>query len=603
MHRSSTVFLLGFLVSAGAAQTCEDTPISDSSVPIKEAPAPWRRIGRAVGFVKSVCEPITNYGSGFLIDDRHFVTCAHVLRGECESLPEASAIEVWFDYEAESEFITTHCGSPGDPYHIFSPTFYPPPRGDCPDPTVWPVEWRQILSPESEFDVAILRLSPKDGQLPGDRYPPVRFGVPRPQTDSRVFCVHHPIGKCKEFSTYEGALTLDSSSLPPGWFQHRAAIWPVSSGSPVFASGGCLVAMNTAVRPVAVDDPTYYAFGPDAATINELVTAQVPEAQITDWSPPQYVLDPLDPGPGALVLAADLNDKNDVVGSVWIQGGFKASLWRDGRMTLLPSPAYFSGAAARAINNTGAITGQDLALYKPLLWQDLQVFELPTPSCNSCGGSANPSAINDLGVICGTASVDGESFPFQAFRWRPLNENWTIDPILLLDGWRENANGINQKGDMVAVSQTLSGEVKSFLVEPSLLSRDLGPSYATGINDVRQVCGQDPGFAPPSLPARFDGKSWIPLSDSGGVCLRINNLGIGIGYDGYGDARLFAAGAEYDLRALVYSPPEGWQILSALDINDVGSILVMATLDGVRRDAVLKPVPAPRIVRKTFPAP
>jgi probable HAF family extracellular repeat protein len=109
---------------------------------------------------------------------------------------------------------------------------------------------------------------------------------------------------------------------------------------------------------------------------------------------------------GGFSLAEDINPSGQVVGLSYIAGGgatTHAFLWEKGVMTDLGTPrGEFVNSEANAINAAGQVVGtvssQGLGVFRPVIWENGVITELPTLSG---GGVGRALDINPAGQVVG----------------------------------------------------------------------------------------------------------------------------------------------------------------------------------------------------------
>src|SRR5262249_2716207 len=161
---------------------------TDNSTAIKNAPPAWYNIGRPVARVDTPRE----CGSGFLISDDCFLTCAHVVSGQT-----AADVKLWFDYEDKTSPYENHRGCATDP------------DGACSTPDIWTATSVTILSPAESLDCALIKVAPKNGMTAGQVYGKVTVNFREPVKDEQVYVIGHPGGGCKEWSTDDQAKVIN----------------------------------------------------------------------------------------------------------------------------------------------------------------------------------------------------------------------------------------------------------------------------------------------------------------------------------------------------------------------------------------------------------
>ena len=208
-------------------------------------------------------------------------------------------------------------------------------------------------------------------------------------------------------------------------------------------------------------------------------------------------MDDLGELPGGIEYSAALsiNESDDVVG--WSHGsdGFRAVVWRNEQIAVLPGlPDHHSQSIANDINNAGQITGTvDNQAY---IWNNGIVTEFALNSGE--WRSTNGYAINSSGMVVGGGeTADG----IRAFLWdgqitRNLSE--------LAGGLNDSfAMGINDIGQIVGRSSSAAGRVATLwtedgslfdlnaLIDPHDPLRDsFFLTEAWAINESGQIVGQ-----------------------------------------------------------------------------------------------------------------
>ena len=217
-------------LSAAAPSPGPSVPVGpDNSIAIKNAvvPAGWYALGRAVARVDTPRE----CGSGFLINNDCLLTCAHVVTGQA-----AGVVKLWFNYEDQTAPFDNHRGCA-----VARDTA-------CVEPDVWDAVSVTILSPPESLDLALIKVAPKNGQTPGQVYGRLTVNFREPVLNEKVFVIGHPEGGCKEWSSDADAkvIAVNDGDCGAGYFSHGADTRSGSSGSPVFATDGCVIGMHCA---------------------------------------------------------------------------------------------------------------------------------------------------------------------------------------------------------------------------------------------------------------------------------------------------------------------------------------------------------------------
>jgi probable HAF family extracellular repeat protein len=204
-------------------------------------------------------------------------------------------------------------------------------------------------------------------------------------------------------------------------------------------------------------------------------------------------------------FATGANNQGKVVG--WAENGvhdstcvapqvlqFHPVIWgpEANRIQELPLISGETSGAATAINNKGQVVGisgicdQAVGRYTAkhaLLWDK----GVPTDIGN-LGAELwiTPMALNQHGDIVGfgaTRSDDINGDFLRAFIWNRKDGIKRIDPLPLADHVYSQANGINERGQVVGISCTVDGDCRGFLWEDEVIS-DLNDHIAPGFNGV-----------------------------------------------------------------------------------------------------------------------
>lgn len=228
-----------------------------------------------------------------------------------------------------------------------------------------------------------------------------------------------------------------------------------------------------------------------------------------------------------------------------LSGSF-AYLWQEGRTTRLPVPQGFFTSTGFGINGRGDAVGSGARPGAPsvaLLWSGGTVRSL-APLVP--GGLAAAVAINNAGVVLGTAQgSDGE---LHAVLWR----NGRVVDLGPSTGGTYMPSDLNERGQVVG---SMDGDllVRAFLWENGRM-KDLTPpgmmASAAAINDSGQVVGEVSPLEGTGRPVLWDGGRVLYLDE------------------------LLPADA-------------GLRLTHALDINNHGWILGLATLADDKVEAVL----------------
>lgn len=144
----------------------------------------------------------------------------------------------------------------------------------------------------------------------------------------------------------------------------------------------------------------------------------------------------------------------------------RAWVWKNGETTLLPTPGQGERelSEATSINNRGQISGwySDTLTSHASVWSDGEI-NLLSQLPNGTGGYAND--INDLGYVVGIA---WESRVRTAALWAPDRSVIKLSDLVVdAETWiLEEANAINNRGEIVGLGTNPQGVLRGFLLTP-----------------------------------------------------------------------------------------------------------------------------------------
>ena len=270
---------------------------------------------------------------------------------------------------------------------------------------------------------------------------------------------------------------------------------PVADSSPTPTAGptpSSCVALGT--YTVAVGDTLWDIAQNYGVTVESLLAAN---PQITDRRlirpGDEITISPLYLGAlgGSWSAAYDINERGEIVGWATTADGFlHAFLWQGGTMTDLGTLDGGNMSVALAINNRGQVVGYGTITsddpgpggpYRAFIWQDGVMTDLGTLG----GADSRARNINDRGQVVGSSeTVSGVG---HAFLW----ENGTMTDLGTLGGTGSSAVAINERGQVLGTSSSL----RDFLWQDGVMT-DLGnhgwvrgPGSSNDLNDHGEVVG------------------------------------------------------------------------------------------------------------------
>ena len=309
--------------------------------------------------------------------------------------------------------------------------------------------------------------------------------------------------------------------------------------------------------------------------------------------PPMYDVEEIGPEINGL-HPVDLNNRGEVVGGIsgkYLPGisGYAAFYWFDGVLVDLGANWEKNLSTAVSVNDFGVILGTVEGFGDELD----RIFEIDPEGNISYPAPFDPAvdvrakAINDTGQIVGTyhPSPNGASIPFFWDRTTP--------PYDLVPGWADLVffGGLNNLGQVAGASREGLCGNSGFLWE-----KDSFAGFGTcdewiavfDINDAAQIVGSMyfEGFYQKHA-FLFDEPEFVDLGvlslGEVSVASSINNRGWIVG-DSRSDqppsrrAFIYIDGVMYDLNDFVSD--DTWHLTRALEINDLGQILMEANLEG-----------------------
>lgn len=247
-----------------------------------------------------------------------------------------------------------------------------------------------------------------------------------------------------------------------------------------------------------------------------------------------------------------INDRGDVAGQCQPNGNVRACIWRnDGSVRTFRGPeGYREAVVAADMNNARQVVGF-------------------------------------------AAGPNGSYRPF-------LFDNGVTKDLGTLGGTRSYGTGINKTGQVSGYSTTANGSYHAFIHDGTQL-KDLGTlvddSYAEDLNDNGVAVGWADVSGSEHHAVMFKDGQVIDLIPSGGQsrAWAINNHDVVVGEwgsSGSGVAIIYRQGRMTDLNTeLDPVSGQGWKLQSAVDINDRGQIVALASrMTGDHQIVLLTPM-------------
>jgi probable HAF family extracellular repeat protein len=264
---------------------------------------------------------------------------------------------------------------------------------------------------------------------------------------------------------------------------------------------------------------------------------------------------------GSLTSGRAISDSGKVAGYSSRGGGygdfFVFAFLYDGTMHDI-NPNTGAGGEAFGVNNTGEAVGYDNLSQQAFLYNG-SYHSLPTLGGNFSGAYG----MNAGGAVTGyAANIDNFS---HAFLWKPNVAHGVTGSIFdlgTLGGLTSQGSAINADGQIAGYARTLSDATHAFLWTPS------APNGTSGnMLDLGTIGGNSFAYG-------------------------LNSTGEVVGISGTDAFSYTMAGGMVDLNAQI-DPLSGWQLGSALAINDFGQIAGFGTLGGQEHAFLLTPVSEP----------
>lgn len=270
--------------------------------------------------------------------------------------------------------------------------------------------------------------------------------------------------------------------------------------------------------------------------------------------------------------SAKINNAGDVAG----MADGRVALWHRGT-GLSYLTASGEDAVLTGMNDVGQLVGSSAE--KPTIWQ------------------LGRQAINfDAGVYGGTALAINNHGTVVAVENGLLGEDGREDIYFIYkDGQRESLYGffpweINGQGQVVGNLRGPGGHAALWQDGTLHVLPDHGYSWASSINDKGWAAGTADGGG-----AIWKGDRLQIYGPGSAYAINNNGLAVGFWYDAQ-HAMLFYEGGTYDLNTLWKEAAwQGWELVSAEDVNDAGEIIAIARNHDTWHEQVLllTPVPEP----------
>jgi probable HAF family extracellular repeat protein len=276
-------------------------------------------------------------------------------------------------------------------------------------------------------------------------------------------------------------------------------------------------------------------------------------------------------------IASDINDVGQVVGWSYPTGAWGANgfLWQNGVKTNIASICQPYPSPPR-INNAGQIIGNCSGA---VLWNNGTTTKL---------GIDIAYDINDAGKVVGMSKS-------HSVVW----DSGKITDLGTLGILPSNAQGINNRGQIVGVSRMNTDEQHTFLWQNGTMSNlgklfFISPSAGIRINNKKQIAGT--GIGQRGFRALlWQNGSVTDLGTLGGSQSQVYDINwagtvVGSSYTSSNVSHAFVwyDGRMRDLNSLV-PPKSGWQLTQAYGINNKGQIVGYGKHNGQDRAFLLTP--------------
>lgn len=336
---------------------------------------------------------------------------------------------------------------------------------------------------------------------------------------------------------------------------------------------------------------------------------------------PLYVITELAPPSGATnLIPYGINNQGQIVGAVYFPSTVGGFSYHGNTATVLSAPTGHSVWRATSVNDLGQIVGNTTSsqgIPKSAFWAS-ESDTAPQVLESGGGPDANVYAtgINNSTAISGyfTGSGSGNTASWRAVRWALDNNNRLKQRVVttgvapLPAGVFHAAFGINNLGELAGSGAWIDPDISTSQAaikwsaidvasELAGIASFVSASYqAEAINDAGVCVGKLNTWFGEAHALRWASDNSVTELGvlpgfTDGDAVDINSAGQIVGTHSGGGASvaaLFTSGAWIDLNAHIVGSP-GWQLQSAVGINDTGWIIGTGTHNTNSAGYLLKP--------------
>jgi probable HAF family extracellular repeat protein len=297
-----------------------------------------------------------------------------------------------------------------------------------------------------------------------------------------------------------------------------------------------------------------------------------------------------------------------ISGNAYTDSGLNAALWTPSGLQMLIGPEGSTVLGVSAVNRFGdaiGTAGGGRSAPRGLVWKGGVAEYLPQEDNDADETEylyqSRAIGINSKGSIAGNAETE----------YGDVGVFWDGDQISLLmsldpigEYQRSVARAINES-DQIVGSADLAGDRKAVVWENGGVRQINGLGELSGaadINDSGMVVGWNLNEDGSTSAFVHDGITTSLLPTLPGLvygdAAAINNAGIIVGYSApegveEGKATMWRNGQVIDLNSLLGPEDAGWNLISAVDIDEDGTIIGFGRYNGEYAAFVLRPVPEP----------